>query len=1355
MNEDFGATPSTRRGARTRISRFPDGSARWTLLAATVGFALGELEAWPNPVGGQVVAGSATITSTGPNLQVQVSGRAVLQWGSFNIAPGETTTFVQPSPTSIVWNQINSADPSQIFGNLNANGFVVLQNQAGFFFGPNASVKAAGFLATTAPAPADFSLSGSAWSLGSPPPHVPIVNYGAIRTTDGGAIFLIADEVENRGDLVAPGGIIGLYAGKEVSVSTRPDGLGLTAHVTLPAGSVDNHGRVVADAGTIALCAQVVNQGGLVQANSVREQNGVIELVASDSINLEAGSSLQAQGDASGASPGGNITLKSGGQFTDQPGSQINVAGGVQGGNGGQVELSASQMSAIHSAVSGQAVTGWKDGGLTIDPDNITLVGSGSGTVGSGTIGVGDAPSQLTLNVSAFSSFSQITLQARNTISVNTLWDLGAAIQPNSTLTLEAGQNILVADQAGIRGGQGWSVTMVAGTDFVDPTKAVPGQGSIQLSGSGFLETADGSIHLTAGQDITVGSGVTTGGGAIRTIGGGSIDVQALAGTVNCGKLRNGYVFSTVGDGYTPNAQLGGISTAAGGDVTITAGKDIVSYLPTSSTGLDSDGGSGAFGPQPGNVTLQAGGSIYGHYVVANGQGTMTADQNAGSISQQIALSLVKGDWAVTANNIYLQEVRNPNGIFNGQGGASAPTKHLFDYDPAASVTLIGLQSVELLGAALPRNRNESSIPSLYPPSLSITAGAGGLLLGNNVTLFPSPVGNLSVTTTGGGGFASTVSGNTHNLVMSDSGSSRYDTAPGTLAGQFGINDHASVPVHLNDPNPVRLNISGTVQDITVGAPKATVFKVGGDLINSSFVGQNLAPTDVTLLQVAGQIWNRNSWTFEPLTTAPNFALLQQIYPSISGLLSFSYSAVTQRLAYDGRMSQDVLNALLNPQVYVIDPLTQQPMTDPITGLIITQPTSAQFAPADVLRALYAASQNVPASSAGYQIGGPGKLVIQAQSLDLGVTAGVRSLGPGANPALAAISARGADIQITLTGDLTLFSSAIASESSGNIQVQAGGGVLVGSTEVSESSSVPHGIYSSGGGNVSVVAQKDIEISGSRIAAYNGGNVTVRSETGNIDAGTGGLGYVRVDEVVVDPVSGQTSILTQPIPGSGILATSFPGSDRSPGNILVETPQGNINANSGGIVQTSLSGVYDSSASVTLRAGTATTDAQGNKVTLYIGNILAGNSGVIGGNVVLDATGDITGLAFARQDITITTPQNVSVTALAQGNATVEGVGKISGTIIGIGSVTAKGSSVDASILSQNVTGTSSGQVGFGTVTVASGTATASVQKDDSAKQAADAAKAAADEEERRRRAAARPVLTRTIGRVTVILPKT
>jgi len=62
-----------------------------------------------------------------------------------------------------------------------------------------------------------------------------------------------------------------------------------------PKVSINNAGSLVADAGTIAMHAQVVNQGGLVQANSVRQANGVIELVASDSLNLADTSVISAR----------------------------------------------------------------------------------------------------------------------------------------------------------------------------------------------------------------------------------------------------------------------------------------------------------------------------------------------------------------------------------------------------------------------------------------------------------------------------------------------------------------------------------------------------------------------------------------------------------------------------------------------------------------------------------------------------------------------------------------------------------------------------------------------------------------------------------------------------------------------------------------------------------------------------------------------------------------------------------------------------------------------------------------------------------------------------------------------------
>src|SRR5437868_3689672 len=49
-----------------------------------------------NPVGMTVTRGSATATQNGAQLNVQASANAVLNWSSFNVQRGETTTFIQP-----------------------------------------------------------------------------------------------------------------------------------------------------------------------------------------------------------------------------------------------------------------------------------------------------------------------------------------------------------------------------------------------------------------------------------------------------------------------------------------------------------------------------------------------------------------------------------------------------------------------------------------------------------------------------------------------------------------------------------------------------------------------------------------------------------------------------------------------------------------------------------------------------------------------------------------------------------------------------------------------------------------------------------------------------------------------------------------------------------------------------------------------------------------------------------------------------------------------------------------------------------------------------------------------------------
>ena len=117
------------------------------------------------------------------------------------------------------------------------------------------------------------------------------------------------------------------------------------------------------------------------------------------------------------------------------------------------------------------------------------------------------------------------------------------------------------------------------------------------FSGTAGLQTGDGEISLLAGNNVTVGSGY------VRTINGGDISVTAVSGSVNTGSNPNGYDFRPTGTGYVVDANLGGISTADGGNVNITAGTDIISYLPVAG-GVETDAGTGCFGAAPGNLTL-------------------------------------------------------------------------------------------------------------------------------------------------------------------------------------------------------------------------------------------------------------------------------------------------------------------------------------------------------------------------------------------------------------------------------------------------------------------------------------------------------------------------------------------------------------------------------------------------------------------------------------------------------------------------------------------------------------------------------------------------------------------------------
>jgi filamentous hemagglutinin family protein len=232
-------------------------SRKWSGLAAVFFAAIGCLKLSANPTGMTVRLGTATPQTSGAQLNLTVSQAAFLNWSSFNIQAGETTTFIQPSANSVVFNEIGGANPSQIFGNLNANGTVILANANGFFFGPNSMIKVGGRLhrhhrAHHAGFWLGFQLDVHRHAAAGE--HRQLwINPGRAKAV---RCFSSPKTSRTSGSLNAPGGNIGLAAGQTVLVSERPDGRGLSASVQVPAGSVNNLGQITADAGTIALQAQ-------------------------------------------------------------------------------------------------------------------------------------------------------------------------------------------------------------------------------------------------------------------------------------------------------------------------------------------------------------------------------------------------------------------------------------------------------------------------------------------------------------------------------------------------------------------------------------------------------------------------------------------------------------------------------------------------------------------------------------------------------------------------------------------------------------------------------------------------------------------------------------------------------------------------------------------------------------------------------------------------------------------------------------------------------------------------------------------------------------------------------------------
>ncbi|WP_343632466.1 YDG domain-containing protein [Roseateles sp.] len=646
----FVAVPEFARGRGKRTG----GTVRRAMAASIVGAAAAALagpafalDPGALPTGAQVTAGQAAMSQQGSQLRIdQTTNKLIVNWNSFDIGSNASVRFNQTGADAVALNRVTGGAPSQIFGDLSANGQVWLVNNSGVVFGKGATVNVSGLVASTLNvSDADF-LAGRARFTGTSAAQVR--NEGAIRAD--GVVALLGASVVNTGSISA--GQVAMAAGQSVSLDFSGDGL-LQVQVDQAAldaelsqqGLIQGDKVVLSAPSASALRASVINMDGVIEAKGLSAQGGRIVLDGGEQgqVNITGrldATSAQGQGgdirvtggditlrgatlDASGATGGGQIHVGGGWQGNDaslinaksvsvdaasklsangtvngnggevvawsdgqtQFAGRVEARGGDQGGNGGRMEVSGKEQLNYSGVADGRAAKG-NTGDLLLDPATLEVRGGGSGTgaINGSVVYEKDLESQL----------ANIILEATTDV---TFKDLKATGSTDGILDLKDGVSLtVVAGRGGQRGSDPRDKIGVIRFEQKTDTIRVNGNAGILLIASNWNSSGSDLINGASASVINVPHLVATGTGSNPS---GALPTYDLT-TATPGAVQRGTITVFGANGIT----IGGSVTTQGGYVRLWA---------------DADSGTG------GSFTLNApitsnGGNVY----LASGSGGIT-----------------------------------------------------------------------------------------------------------------------------------------------------------------------------------------------------------------------------------------------------------------------------------------------------------------------------------------------------------------------------------------------------------------------------------------------------------------------------------------------------------------------------------------------------------------------------------------------------------------------------------------------------------------------------------------------------------------------------------------------------------
>jgi len=278
------------------------------------GLGAGGLQVAPNVTWSGANAPVQSANGNGTTVTInQTAPQAILNWQTFNVGAQTTVNFNQQAATWTALNRVTgNTGPSQILGQINAPGQVLVINQNGIIFGGASQINVGSLIASTAGITDQQFLTKGIYSNQTGNSYQPsftgaggkiVVENGALITTSaptsvtagGGFVTLLGAEVRNAGTIATPKGQALLAAGDDFVLrpgfgtsanqfsTTRGTEVAPLLYAGSASGAVGNTGLILSQQGDITLAGRAVIQDGVLASTTSVNQRGTIHLLNSAS----------------------------------------------------------------------------------------------------------------------------------------------------------------------------------------------------------------------------------------------------------------------------------------------------------------------------------------------------------------------------------------------------------------------------------------------------------------------------------------------------------------------------------------------------------------------------------------------------------------------------------------------------------------------------------------------------------------------------------------------------------------------------------------------------------------------------------------------------------------------------------------------------------------------------------------------------------------------------------------------------------------------------------------------------------------------------------------------------------------